>query len=132
VKAWSSRTRREGLLRFPSNAADPRWIIDVEGLLRERLNNSVRQNIMSMIRPSEDLRNRYLDISEYCHTHDQPVFVTRNGTGDLAVMSIELYEQLIGRRELYAAVETGIRDEESGRTVAGDDAIQRAREQSQE
>jgi len=87
---------------------------------------------MPMIRPSADLRNRYVEISEYCHTHDQPVFVTRNGTGDLAVMSIELYEQLIGRRELYAAVEKGIRDEESGRTVAADDAVQRAREQSQE
>ncbi len=84
---------------------------------------------MPMIRPSADLRNRYIEISEYCHTHDQPVFVTRNGTGDLAVMSIELYERLIGRHELYAAIEKGIRDEESGRTVTADDAIQRAREQ---
>ena len=84
---------------------------------------------MPMIRPSADLRNRYVEISEYCHTHDQPVFVTRNGTGDLAVMSIELYERLIGRQELYAAIEKGIRDEESGRTVTADDAIQRAREQ---
>jgi len=83
---------------------------------------------MPMIRPSADLRNRYVEISDYCHTHHQPVFITRNGTGDLAVMSIELYEQLIGRQELYAAVEKGIRDEESGRTVAADDAIQRARE----
>ncbi|HKJ85341.1 MAG TPA: type II toxin-antitoxin system prevent-host-death family antitoxin [Spirochaetia bacterium] len=84
---------------------------------------------MPMIRPSADLRNRYVEISEYCHTHDQPVFVTRNGTGDLAVMSIELYERLIGRQELYAALEKGIRDEESGRTVAADDVIQRTREQ---
>jgi len=84
---------------------------------------------MPMIRPSADLRNRYVEISEYCHTHDQPVFVTRNGTGDLAVMSIELYERLIGRKELYAALEKGIRDEESGRTVAADGVIQRTREQ---
>jgi prevent-host-death family protein len=83
---------------------------------------------MPMIRPSADLRNRYVEISEFCHTHEQPVFITRNGSGDLAVMSIELYEQLVGRRELYAAVEKGIRDEESGRTVAAADAVQRARE----
>jgi prevent-host-death family protein len=60
---------------------------------------------MPMIRPSADLRNRYLEISEYCHNNGQPVFITRNGSGDLAVMSIELYEQLTSRQDLYAAVE---------------------------
>ena len=84
---------------------------------------------MPMIRPSADLRNRYVEISEYCHTHEQPVFITRNGSGDLAVMSIELYERLTGRQELYAAVEKGIRDDENGRTVPAGDAMQRVREQ---
>jgi len=49
-----------------------------------------------MIRPSADLRNRYVEISEYCHTHEQPVFITRNGSGDLAVLSIELQGHLTG------------------------------------
>jgi len=84
---------------------------------------------MPVIRPSADLRNRYVEISEYCHTHEQPVFITRNGSGDLAVMSIELYERLTGRKELYAAVEKGIRDDENGRTVPAGDAMQRVREQ---
>ena len=55
------------------------------------------------------------------------MFITRNGSGDLVVMSIELNDRLIGRRELYAAVDKGIRDDENGRTVAADDAMQRAR-----
>ena len=84
---------------------------------------------MPMIRASADLRNRYVEISEYCHTHNQPVFITRNGSGDLAVMSIELYEQLTSRQELHEAVEKGIDDELAGRTVAKDEALQRLRGQ---
>ena len=81
-----------------------------------------------MIRPSADLRNRYVEISEYCHNQGQPVFITRNGTGDLAVMSIELYEKLTSRQELYAAVEKGIDDDTAGRTNSATDVIRRARE----
>lgn len=84
---------------------------------------------MPMIRPSADLRNRYIEISEYCHSEKQPVFITRNGTGDLAVMSIELYEQLTSRNELYAAVNVGLDDEQAGRTVLADQALRSAREQ---
>ena len=84
---------------------------------------------MPMIRPSADLRNRYIEISEYCHSEKQPVFITRNGTGDLAVMSIELYEQLTSRQELYAAVKTGLDDDRTGRTVSAEDALRSAREQ---
>jgi prevent-host-death family protein len=80
-----------------------------------------------MIRPSADLRNRYLEISEYCHNNGQPVFITRNGSGDLAVMSIELYEKLTSRQELYAAVDKGLDDEAAGRTVPAADVIQRGR-----
>ena len=83
---------------------------------------------MPMIRASADLRNRYVEISEYCHTHNQPVFITRNGSGDLAVMSIELYDQLTNRQELYAAVDKEIDDELAGRTVPKDEALQRVRE----
>ena len=83
---------------------------------------------MPMIRASADLRNRYVEISEFCHTHNQPVFITRNGSGDLAVMSIELYDQLTNRQELYAAVDKGIDDELAGRTVPKDEALQRVRE----
>jgi prevent-host-death family protein len=82
---------------------------------------------MPMIRASADLRNRYVEISEYCHNHNQPVFITRNGSGDLAVMSIELYDQLTSRQELYAAVDKGIDDELAGRTVPTDEALQRVR-----
>ncbi len=44
---------------------------------------------MPTIRPSADLRNKYNEISEFCHEYSEPIFITRNGKGDLAVMSIE-------------------------------------------
>lgn len=60
---------------------------------------------MPAIRPSSDLRNGYNEISEFCHKYNEPVYITKNGTGDLAVMSIETYERLVGRFELYSLME---------------------------
>ena len=48
---------------------------------------------MPSIRSSADLRNQYNEISTFCHEYDEPVFITKNGKGDLAVMSIEAYEK---------------------------------------
>ena len=56
---------------------------------------------MPLIRSSADLRNSYNEISSLCHDYDEPVFITKNGKGDLAVMSIDTYEALMGRFELY-------------------------------
>lgn len=49
---------------------------------------------MPMIRPSSDLRNKYNDISEYVNATNDPVFITKNGYGDLVVLSIEAYDLL--------------------------------------
>lgn len=49
---------------------------------------------MPQIRPITDLRN-INEISEICHAKKEPVFITKNGYGDLVVMSIETYESMI-------------------------------------
>ena len=72
---------------------------------------------MPTIRSSADLRNNYNDISNFCHQYSEPVFITKNGKGDLAVLSVEAYEQLVGRFELYGLLQTGLNDVKSGRTV---------------
>ncbi|MBQ3265346.1 MAG: type II toxin-antitoxin system Phd/YefM family antitoxin [Ruminococcus sp.] len=57
---------------------------------------------MAMIRPSSDLRNHYNEISEFCHRTNQPVYITKNGAGDLVVLSNDDYERLTGpKAELY-------------------------------
>jgi len=49
---------------------------------------------MPQIRPITDLRNT-TEISELCHANREPLFITKNGYGDLVVMSIEMHEEMI-------------------------------------
>ena len=49
---------------------------------------------MPQIRPITDLRNTS-EISDACHARHEPVFITNNGYGDLVVMSIETYEEML-------------------------------------
>lgn len=62
---------------------------------------------MPNIKSSTDLRNNYNDISTFCHESRETVFITKNGQGDLAVMSIETYETLSGKLELYRLLDEG-------------------------
>lgn len=80
---------------------------------------------MPAIRPSSDLRNSYNEISEFCHRYNEPVYITRNGAGDLAVMSIETYERLVGKFELYAMLEKGLDDIEKGKVKPASDVFDR-------
>ena len=76
---------------------------------------------MPVIRPSSDLRNNYNEISTICHQTNRPVYITKNGAGDLAVMSIELYEFLTDRYELYKELEKGIKSLENGDVYTSDE-----------
>ncbi|MFO7848459.1 MAG: type II toxin-antitoxin system prevent-host-death family antitoxin [Spirochaetia bacterium] len=75
---------------------------------------------MPKIRPSADLRNKYNEISEFCHRYTEPIFITRNGQGDLAVMSIETYEMLVGKADLYKKIEEGLEDLENNESIAAE------------
>lgn len=47
---------------------------------------------MPIIKPISDLRNNFSEISRIVHEDNEPVFLTKNGYGDMVVMSIEQYE----------------------------------------
>ena len=79
---------------------------------------------MPVIRNCTDLGSNYLEISDFCHKFREPVFLTRNGEGDLAIMSIEAYEEMAGRYELYRLIQEGIDDIEKGRTLTEKEVIQ--------
>jgi PHD/YefM family antitoxin component YafN of YafNO toxin-antitoxin module len=69
---------------------------------------------MPVIRKSADLRNSYSDISDFCHKYREPVFITKNGAGDLAVMSIETYEAITGKQRLYHLLDEALTDVKNG------------------
>ncbi|WP_249028804.1 type II toxin-antitoxin system Phd/YefM family antitoxin [Tannockella kyphosi] len=56
---------------------------------------------MPKIRPVSDLRNNFTDISRIIHEESEPIFLTKNGYGDMVVMSIEAYEKLQFENEIY-------------------------------
>ena len=57
---------------------------------------------MNTIRPVSDLRNNFADISKTVHETKQPIFLTKNGFGDMVVMSMEAYEDLRFESEIYS------------------------------
>ena len=56
---------------------------------------------MKMIRPVSDLRNSFAEISKTVHETKQPVFLTKNGFGDMVVLSMEAFEKLQFDSEVY-------------------------------
>lgn len=78
---------------------------------------------MPTIKSSADLRNNYNEISTFCHNYTEPVFITKNGKGDLAVMSIETYEMLTSRFELYEQIKVGLDDIANGKTKPFNEAM---------
>jgi len=56
---------------------------------------------MNNIRPISDLRNNFTEISKAVHDAAQPVFLTKNGYGDMVVMSMESYEKMQLDNEIY-------------------------------
>lgn len=54
---------------------------------------------MPIIKPCADLRNNYNEISKICHQTHKPVYITKNGTNDLVVLSDKAYENIIKQKE---------------------------------
>ena len=82
---------------------------------------------MPKIISSAELRNKYNEVSELCHRYGEPTFVTKNGKGDLAIMSIEAYEQLTARFELYSLIQEGLDCVSEGRVQPYDEAMKEVR-----
>ena len=56
--------------------------------------------MMPRIIPIRELKNTN-NISELCRSTNEPIFVTKNGYGELVVMSMETYEEQLRRLEFY-------------------------------
>jgi prevent-host-death family protein len=56
---------------------------------------------MSNIRPISDLRNNFSEISKLAHETKEPIFLTKNGYGDMVVMSMDVYEDGLFKSEVF-------------------------------
>lgn len=67
---------------------------------------------MKMIRPVSDLRNNFADISKTVHETGKPVFLTKNGYGDMVVLSMEAFELLQFESEVYFKLQAAEKEAE--------------------
>ena len=65
---------------------------------------------MNKIRPVSDLRNNFSEISKLVHETSEPVFLTKNGYGDMVVLSMEAYENLQFDSEVYFKLQAAERE----------------------
>lgn len=77
-----------------------------------------RWDIMPQIIPIKDLRDTN-KISDLCANSDEPIFVTKNGYGDMVVMSMKTYEEKLARLDMYESILAGIEDAKSGKLNNG-------------
>lgn len=80
---------------------------------------------MPKIRPISDLRNNANEISEFCRETREPVFITKNGVGDMVVMSVETYERQMALIHLYAKLAEA--EEEISNGAEGEDFFEVAK-----
>ena len=66
----------------------------------------------TQIRPVTDLRNKYSDVE--CDLANGPVVLTKNGYGSSVLVSIDMFDRLIKKQELYEAVSRSESEIESG------------------
>ena len=81
---------------------------------------------MQRIIPIKDLRNTTM-ISEECHKISAPIFITKNGYGDMVVMSIETYERDLALADVYKKVAIAEREIANGEVYDAEDALSELR-----
>ena len=69
--------------------------------------------IMPQIIPIKDLKNTS-EISDMCHKTEEPIYVTKNGYGDMVIMSMEIYESTMRQIAMYRDIEISEKQIEAG------------------
>lgn len=82
---------------------------------------------MPKIIPIKDLKNT-AEISEMCHTAEEPIYVTKNGYGDMVIMSVEMYESTMKRLNMYRELELSERQIEKEKTKDAKQSLGKLRE----
>ena len=82
---------------------------------------------MAQIIPIRDLKNTAA-ISELCHETDEPIYVTKNGYGDMVIMSMDRYEKMSKRLEMYESLILSEQQIKEGRVLDAFEALESMKE----
>ena len=82
---------------------------------------------MPQIIPIKDLKNTSV-ISDLCHKADEPIFITKNGYGDMVLMSMELFEATQKTWGMYSDIELSEKQIKEGKTKDAKNALSAVRE----
>ncbi|MDD2372988.1 MAG: type II toxin-antitoxin system Phd/YefM family antitoxin [Syntrophomonadaceae bacterium] len=82
---------------------------------------------MPQIIPIRDLKNTS-DISQKCHASQEPIFITKNGYGDMVIMSMEMYEKNMFLSTVYGKLEEAEKQFAEGKVLDGDVSLKKIRE----
>ena len=80
---------------------------------------------MPVIKPISDFRNKARELSAICHDSGEPIFITKNGEGDMVLMSLAAYERLQAQLALYQQLDEAEADVRAGDRGASVAAIRR-------
>ncbi|MGB4437747.1 MAG: type II toxin-antitoxin system prevent-host-death family antitoxin [Sedimentibacter sp.] len=81
---------------------------------------------MPKIIPIRDLKNTS-EISQMCQEASEPIYITKNGYGDMVIMSVKMYEEKLYMLDIYnklAAAEAQIAE---GKVLEGDSSLKSIR-----
>lgn len=84
---------------------------------------------MPQIIPIRDLKNT-TEISQLCHKNDEPIFVTKNGYGDMVIMSMKTYERTMYMQDVYAKLSEAEASVQKGDVMDGFDSLRSIREKN--
>lgn len=82
---------------------------------------------MPTIIPIKDLKDT-ANVSELCHKENEPVYITKNGYGDMVIMSMEVFESLRKKWAIYSDIELSEEQIRQGKTKNAREAMSAVRE----
>ena len=83
---------------------------------------------MPQIIPIKDLKNT-AEISSMCHQNNEPIFITKNGYGDMVIMSMEAYEREMYLLDVERKLKEAQADVAAGRVEDAKESLQRIRQE---
>ena len=78
---------------------------------------------MPQIIPIRDLK-KTAEISDMCHNSEEPIYITKNGYGDMVIMSMETYEKNMRKYLKYKDIEVSEKEIEEGKVKEAKSALQ--------